>query len=93
VISPEGCANIIWKTSEKAPEAAAAMGLTSDSLIKLGIVDASIDEPLGGAHRDMDVMAGRIKDHLVENLARLEKMSQQELLTRRYDRLMSYGND
>ncbi len=93
VISPEGCANIIWKTSAKAPEAAEAMGLTSDSLIKLGIVDASIDEPLGGAHRDMDTMAANIKAHLVEQLAVLEGMSESELLARRYDRLMSYGND
>ncbi len=93
VISPEGCANIIWKTSEKAPEAAEAMGLTSDSLIKLGIVDASIDEPLGGAHRDMDTMAANIKAHLVEQLAVLDGMPESELLARRYDRLMSYGND
>jgi acetyl-CoA carboxylase carboxyl transferase subunit alpha len=93
VISPEGCANIIWKTSEKAPEAAEAMGLTSDSLIKLGIVDGSIEEPLGGAHRDMDAMAASIKAHLVEQLAVLEGMSEQELLARRYQRLMSYGND
>ena len=93
VISPEGCANIIWKTSAKAPEAAEAMGLTSESLIKLGIVDASIDEPLGGAHRDMDTMAANIKAHLVEQLAVLEGMSESELLARRYDRLMSYGND
>ncbi|HSG60199.1 MAG TPA: acetyl-CoA carboxylase carboxyltransferase subunit alpha [Pseudomonadales bacterium] len=93
VISPEGCANIIWKTSEKAPEAAEAMGLTSDSLIKLGIVDASIDEPLGGAHRDLDTMAASIKAHLIEQLAVLEGMSEKELLARRYQRLMSYGND
>jgi acetyl-CoA carboxylase carboxyl transferase subunit alpha len=93
VISPEGCANIIWKTSEKAPDAAEAMGLTSDSLIKLGIVDASIDEPLGGAHRDMDGMAASIKSHLIDQLAILEGMSEQELMARRYDRLMSYGND
>lgn len=93
VISPEGCANIIWKTSEKAPEAAEAMGLTSDSLIKLGIVDASIDEPLGGAHRDLDTMAASIKAHLIEQLAVLDGMSEKELLARRYQRLMSYGND
>jgi acetyl-CoA carboxylase carboxyl transferase subunit alpha len=93
VISPEGCANIIWKTSEKAPEAAEAMGLTSDSLIKLGIVDASIEEPLGGAHRDLDTMAARIKAHLIEQLAVFEGMSEKELLARRYERLMSYGND
>jgi len=63
------------------------------SLIKLGIVDASIDEPLGGAHRDMDGMAASIKSHLIDQLAILEGMSEQELMARRYDRLMSYGND
>ncbi len=63
VISPEGCANIIWKTSEKAPDAAEAMGLTSTVLEGLGIVDSTIKEPLGGAHRDSDVMANRIKDY------------------------------
>ena len=64
VISPEGCANIIWKTSEKAPEAAEAMGVTSGVLQELGIVDATIPEPLGGAHRDVDAMAKRIREHL-----------------------------
>jgi len=66
VISPEGCANIIWKTSEKAPEAAEAMGVTSGVLQELGIVDATIPEPLGGAHRDVDAMATRVREHLVE---------------------------
>lgn len=93
VISPEGCANIIWKTSEKAPEAAEAMGLTSTILEDLGIVDATIQEPLGGAHRDLDLMAQRIKDHLIERLAVLENLSTEDLLEKRYDRLMSYGNE
>ncbi|WP_101756619.1 acetyl-CoA carboxylase carboxyltransferase subunit alpha [Oceanicoccus sp. KOV_DT_Chl] len=92
VISPEGCANIIWKTSEKAPDAAEAMGLTSTVLEGLGIVDATIPEPLGGAHRNMDLMASRIKSHLIEKLGELSQLSEQELLDKRYQRLMSYGN-
>jgi len=93
VISPEGCANIIWKTSDKAPDAAEAMGLTSTVLEGLGIVDATIEEPLGGAHRDIDLVASRIKAHLSEQLALLKALSEDELLDRRYQRLMSYGND
>ena len=93
VISPEGCANIIWKTSEKAPEAAEAMGVTSAFLEELGIVDATIEEPLGGAHRDIELTASRIKNHLVNQLAQLQNIPLDELLAKRYDRLMSYGND
>ena len=92
VISPEGCANIIWKTSEKAAEAATAMGVTSAVLQELGIVDATIAEPMGGAHRDIDEMAVRIKEHLVVELARLQDLPQEALLEQRYQRLMSYGN-
>jgi len=92
VISPEGCANIIWKTTEKAPDAAEAMGLTSNVLEKLGIVDHTIEEPKGGAHRDVDLMATRIKKHLIEQLKRLQAMPLDELLHKRYQRLMSYGN-
>lgn len=92
VISPEGCANIIWKTSEKAPDAAEAMGVTSSILQDLGIVDATIPEPLGGAHRDLELMAGRIQAHLVEQVERLQAMSLDEMLDQRYQRLMSYGN-
>lgn len=93
VISPEGCANIIWKTTEKAPDAAQAMGVTSSVLESLGIVDATIEEPLGGAHRDIDLIAGRVKAHLIEQLAHLKELSMEELLDKRYQRLMSYGND
>jgi acetyl-CoA carboxylase carboxyl transferase subunit alpha len=92
VISPEGCANIIWKSTEHAPEAAAAMGVTSSVLQELGIVDATIPEPLGGAHRDPETMAERIKLHLVEQLGRLEELPLEDLLAKRYQRLMSYGN-
>lgn len=93
VISPEGCANIIWKTSEKAPDAAEAMGVTSERLEQLGIVDATIPEPLGGAHRNLEEMAASIKAHLIAELAKLEKMDADDLLAKRYQRLMSYGND
>ncbi len=92
VISPEGCANIIWKTSEKAPDAAEAMGVTSSVLQDLGIVDASIEEPLGGAHRNIDEMADRIQQHLIAELARLQAMPLEQMLEQRYERLMSYGN-
>ncbi|GMG86886.1 acetyl-CoA carboxylase carboxyl transferase subunit alpha [Biformimicrobium ophioploci] len=92
VISPEGCANIIWKTVEKAPLAAEAMGVTSSVLEELGIVDETIPEPLGGAHRDPDLMAERVKEKLVEQLDRLAQEPIDGLLERRYQRLMSYGN-
>ncbi len=92
VISPEGCANIIWKTVEKAPLAAEAMGVTSDNLENLGIVDTTIPEPLGGAHRDIDSMAASLKTHLIEQVDRLAEVPLEELLEKRYERLMSYGN-
>ena len=92
VISPEGCANIIWKTVEKAPLAAEAMGVTSSVLEELGIVDETIPEPLGGAHRDPDLMAARLRDRLSEQLDRLSAVPLDELLEKRYQRLMSYGN-
>jgi acetyl-CoA carboxylase carboxyl transferase subunit alpha len=91
VISPEGCASILWKKSEKASEAAEAMGITANRLRNLGIVDTIIDEPLGGAHRDADVMAERIKLGLTAQLKQLKQMSASELVDRRYKRLMSYG--
>jgi len=92
VISPEGCANIIWKTVDKAPDAAEAMGVTSSVLEDLGIVDTTFPEPMGGAHRDVDAMALTIKSHLVEQLNQLESLPTDELLAKRYKRLMSYGN-
>ncbi|WP_045860591.1 acetyl-CoA carboxylase carboxyl transferase subunit alpha [Teredinibacter purpureus] len=92
VISPEGCANIIWKTVEKAPLAAEAMGVTSSILQDLGIIDETIEEPLGGAHRDMDLMAERLKERLSEQLDQLQSENIDTLLDRRYERLMSYGN-
>jgi acetyl-CoA carboxylase carboxyl transferase subunit alpha len=92
VISPEGCANIIWKTSEKAPLAAEAMGVTSDNLEQLGIVDETIPEPLGGAHRDIDTMSENLKHHLSDQLEELQKIPTVQLLEQRYQRVMSYGN-
>ena len=92
VISPEGCANIIWKTSEKAPQAAEAMGVTSDNLEQLGIVDETIPEPLGGAHRDIDTMSDNLKQHLIGQLEELQKIPTEQLLEQRYQRVMSYGN-
>ncbi|MAW23522.1 MAG: acetyl-CoA carboxylase carboxyltransferase subunit alpha [Porticoccaceae bacterium] len=92
VISPEGCANIIWKTSEKAPQAAEAMGVTSDNLEQLGIVDETIPEPLGGAHRDIDTMSENLKQHLSQQLEQLQKIPTDQLLEQRYQRVMSYGN-
>jgi len=91
VISPEGCASILWKTSEKAPEAAEAMGLTAERLKELGFVDELVREPLGGAHRDMDAMADSVRKALIRQLKKLRSMDAPALLLRRYERLMSYG--
>ncbi len=93
VISPEGCANIIWKSSEFAPQAAEAMGVTSSTLEKLGIVDTTIEEPLGGAHRNIDQMAASIKAYLTEQLATLCGMDVERLVEARYQRLMAYGSE
>jgi acetyl-CoA carboxylase carboxyl transferase subunit alpha len=92
VISPEGCANIIWKTVAKAPEAAQAMGVTSKVLQDLGIVDETIPEPLGGAHRDVDAMSRKLQERLIAQVDKLSKEPLDALLERRYQRLMSYGN-
>jgi len=92
VISPEGCANIIWKDTEHAAEAAEAMGVTSKDLQDLGIVDATIPEPMGGAHRDVDLMAERVKEHIIAQLDNLQQLPLEDLLAKRYQRLMSYGN-
>ena len=92
VISPEGCASILWRSADKAPEAAAAMGLTAGRLHELGIVDQVIKEPLGGAHRDYDQAADAIRKALVKQLDALKALEIDALVDRRYDRLMSYGN-
>jgi len=92
VISPEGCASILWKSAEKAPEAAEAMGLTAPRLKELELVDRVIDEPLGGAHRDMGATASALKESLADVLESLEDMPMDKLLEQRYERLMQYGN-
>lgn len=91
VITPEGCATILWKSSDHAAAAAEAMGVTSERLQELGIVDETIPEPLGGAHRDVAATAANIKSALLEQLDRLQAMDLDELVARRYQRLMSYG--
>lgn len=91
VISPEGCASILWRTAEKAPEAAEAMGITAERLRELGIVDEIIKEPLGGAHRDPASMAASLRDKLNAQLDMLQGLETDALLARRYERLMSYG--
>ena len=92
VISPEGCASILWKSAEKASDAAEALGITSARLSELGLVDRVISEPLGGAHRDVDATAGNIKAAIIEFLETLEQMPPEELIEARYQRLMAYGH-
>ncbi|HAO88039.1 MAG TPA: acetyl-CoA carboxylase carboxyl transferase subunit alpha [Gammaproteobacteria bacterium] len=91
VITPEGCATILWKSADHAAAAAEAMGVTSERLVELGIVDQTIAEPLGGAHRDVAATAANIKAALIEQLDKLQAMDLDELVARRYQRLMSYG--
>ena len=91
VISPEGCASILWKSAEFAPNAAEAMGLTAQRLHELGLVDQVIPEPLGGGHRDHNAVADSLKAALIENLERLMAKDEEALLAERYQRLMSYG--
>jgi acetyl-CoA carboxylase carboxyl transferase subunit alpha len=91
VISPEGCASILWKSAEKASDAADALGITSGRLRDLGMVDRIVDEPLGGAHRDVDAVAGNVKQALLETLAELQQQPADELVEARYRRLQGYG--
>lgn len=91
VISPEGCASILWKSAEKASLAAEAMGVTAPRIKELGLIDEIINEPLGGAHRSHEQMAQGVKAALIRDLAKLDKFSVAELLDRRYKRLMSFG--
>jgi acetyl-CoA carboxylase carboxyl transferase subunit alpha len=91
VISPEGCASILWKSAEKAAEAAEAMGITAQRLKEAGVADIVIEEPLGGAHRDPDAAADTLRSHLVAQLSELRQMDEGELLRRRRERLRSFG--
>ncbi|MGF1643468.1 MAG: acetyl-CoA carboxylase carboxyl transferase subunit alpha [Thiotrichales bacterium] len=92
VISPEGCASILWKSADKASDAAEALGITSQRLKDLKLIDEVIVEPLGGAHRDYDTMGANLGKALDAALLHLKSYSKDELLKRRYDRLMSYGH-
>lgn len=91
VISPEGCASILWKSAEKARDAADALGLTATRLLEHGLVDQIVREPLGGAHRDPEEMARRLKAELLRHLEQLEAMPLDALLEQRYQRLRGYG--
>jgi acetyl-CoA carboxylase carboxyl transferase subunit alpha len=91
VISPEGCASILWKTAERAPDAADALGITAHRLKALGLVDKIVNEPLGGAHRDTRAMAVSLKRALSEALRQVVDLKPKELLQRRHERLKSYG--
>jgi acetyl-CoA carboxylase carboxyl transferase subunit alpha len=91
VITPEGCASILWRSAEKASEAAEAMNLTADKILKLGLIDGIIAEPLGGAHRHYDETAQSIKQVLVKQLAELQSYPISTILEQRYLRLMSFG--
>ena len=91
VISPEGCAGILWKSHEHAPKAADALKFTSKHLPGLGVVDDIITEPLGGAHRDHQQMAIQIKQYLLENLKQLKSYSVDDLLSQRYSKFRAMG--
>ncbi|MCX8650342.1 acetyl-CoA carboxylase carboxyl transferase subunit alpha [Gilliamella sp. B2776] len=91
VISPEGCASILWKSADKASVAAEAMNMTADKLLKLNLIDAIVPEPLGGAHRDYSKVAASLKKQLISDLDELENMDLSTLLERRFQRLMNYG--
>ncbi|BDX02135.1 MAG: acetyl-CoA carboxylase carboxyl transferase subunit alpha [Marinomonas sp.] len=91
VISPEGCASILWKSADRASDAAKAMGITAQRLQELGFVDTIIQEPLGGAHISHEQIAHSLKQNVLAALDRMEALTTEELLARRYNRLMSYG--
>ena len=91
VISPEGCASILWKSGDKASDAADAMGMTAQRLLEQKLIDKVVAEPLGGAHRDLQQTAQALQDALAEQLQQLAGLATEELLERRYQRLMSYG--
>ncbi|MBU0455322.1 MAG: acetyl-CoA carboxylase carboxyltransferase subunit alpha [Pseudomonadota bacterium] len=91
VISPEGCASILWKNAGKASEAAEALGVTANRIKKLGLIDEVVEEPLGGAHRNYDEIAARLKQTISKHLVELLKLPAEKLVQERYARLMSYG--
>ena len=91
VISPEGCASILWKTAERASDAAEALGITAHRLKALGVIDKIVSEPVGGAHRDIPWMAAQLKRGLADALRQTADLKPKELLQRRYERLRAYG--
>lgn len=91
VISPEGCASILWKSADKAPQAAEAMGVSAEQNLELGLIDQIVPEPLGSAHRDYDAVATQLKTVLTEQLMALQGYPTAKLIAMRYQRLMSYG--
>ncbi|PID66394.1 MAG: acetyl-CoA carboxylase carboxyl transferase subunit alpha [Gammaproteobacteria bacterium] len=91
VISPEGCASILWRSAEKAEDAADAMNITADKLLKLDLINAVIEEPLGGAHRDMAKMAQRIKAKVKTALAEISQLDTETMLNQRYERIRHFG--
>jgi acetyl-CoA carboxylase carboxyl transferase subunit alpha len=91
VISPEGCASILWRSADKAAEAAEAMGITAPRLRELQLIDEIVQEPLGGAHRDWNAISISVKDALIASLEHLDTLSAEDLLEARYQRLVSYG--
>ncbi|RUO40486.1 acetyl-CoA carboxylase carboxyl transferase subunit alpha [Aliidiomarina taiwanensis] len=91
VISPEGCASILWKSATKADLAAAAMGVTAQRSLELGLIDAIIEEPLGGAHRDFATTTERVKAQILADLESLQGLSEDELIEGRYQKLMNFG--
>jgi acetyl-CoA carboxylase carboxyl transferase subunit alpha len=92
VISPEGCASILWKSAEKAPDAAVALGITSEKLKDLDLIDEIITEPLGGAHRDIDLAAKNLRNVISDSLDNLLKEPLDKLLEARYRKIINYGN-
>ncbi len=91
VISPEGCASILWKSAEKAPLAAEAMGVSAPQIKELGLINSIVEEPLGGAHRDHNGMAANLKAVLKQQLSQLKTLDNASLMEERYQRLMSFG--
>ena len=91
VISPEGCAGILWKSHDFAPQAARALKITSKHLLEMGVVDDVVEEPLGGAHRDHNQMAVRLKMYLTKTLRELQRLPADELLTKRYEKFRRMG--
>jgi acetyl-CoA carboxylase carboxyl transferase subunit alpha len=91
VISPEGCASILWKTSDRAEDAAEQLGITAHRLKALGLVDKIVNEPVGGAHRDPKQMSAQLKRGLNDAWRQVSDLKVKELVDKRYDRLQSYG--